>query len=164
YRLDASGRSVAGLLQKARLQAVETNSPAYAQTDTSKLPNIAFVNADQTAYASGNPSVGLGSYVTFTSTGTLPAHDQLDNYLGGSGGKNAVAVQPVGAVVGFNARGLPCVGTSGNLLVCPQIDKTVSKPFAFEWFMQNNSGGWEAVTVTPAGRIKSWRLSGDPTA
>src|SRR5215813_626476 len=84
YRLDASGRSVAGLLQKARLQAVETNSPAYAQTDTSKQPNIAYVNADQSAYVPGNPNVpdvALGSYVSFTSTGTLPVHDQLDNYL-----------------------------------------------------------------------------------
>src|SRR5437899_13085627 len=87
YRLDASGRAVSGLLQQARLQAVQTNRPAYAQVDTKQTPNIAFVNADPSvAYAAGNPSVAVSSYVTFISTGTLPNHDQLDTYVGGSAG------------------------------------------------------------------------------
>jgi prepilin-type N-terminal cleavage/methylation domain-containing protein len=164
YKLDSSGRSMAGLLQQARLQAVQTNRPAYAQIDTSKTPNMGYVNADQSAYAIGNPSVAMSMSVTYTTTGTMPAHDQLDSYVGGSSGLGAATPEPPGAVIGFNARGLPCVGTSANPLVCSTLDASTSKPVAFEWFMQNNSGGWEAVTVTPAGRIKNWRLSGDPNA
>jgi prepilin-type N-terminal cleavage/methylation domain-containing protein len=166
YRLDASGRSVAGVLQQARLQAVQTNRPAYGQVDTTKTPNIVFVNADPsvTTYAVGNPSAAISSSVTYTTSGTFPAHLQLDNYVGGSGGATAATPQPPGTVVGFNARGLPCVSTGGNPLLCSTLDATTSNPVAFEWFMQDGNGNWEAVTVTPAGRIKSWRLSGDPTA
>src|SRR5215813_9494277 len=159
YRLDSAGRGVSGILQQARLQAVQTNRPAYAQVDTSKTPNMVFVNSDQAGYVDGNPNVSMSSYVTYTTSGTMPLHDQLDKYVGGSAGASGATVQGAGAVVGFNARGLPCVGTAANPLACSQIDAATSKPVAFEWFMQNNNGGWVAVTVTPAGRVKSWRLS-----
>ena len=144
YKLDAAGHSVASLLQQARMQAVKTNQPAYAKYDSTT--NIVFVTDDPSdAYTSGNPDVALAGGLSFQTA--PPDHTQLDAYVGG-GSPQLVPN------IGFNARGLPCIGNVSNPSVCPNVTS------GFEWFVQNASrGGWEAITVTPAGRIKSWRLS-----
>jgi len=150
YQLDAAGHSVASLLQQARLQAVKTNSPAYANFTNTTGGNIAFVTNDPAnttyTYSAGQPDVQLSPAVSFRST--PPDHSQLDAFL-----SVAAGTPQVGNVsIGFNARGLPCSESGGNPSVC------TATTTGFEWFMQT-TGGWEAVTVTPAGRIKSWRLS-----
>jgi Tfp pilus assembly protein FimT len=153
YKLDAAGRAVASLVQQARLQAVKNNLPAYVQYDTTQTPNLTYVNANPAlAYAVGNPDVALSAGVTFQVAGM--DHTQLDNYLGGNG----VVIEPMTnniRSISFNARGLPCVPT-GNPQVCNPSDG--GAPPAFLWLMRNPTNGWEAVTVTPAGRIKAWRL------
>ena len=144
YQLDSAGHSVASLLQQARIQAVKTNVPAYANYTNAAAGNLAFVSTDNSAaYAAGEPDVQLSPAVTFQ--GAPPDHAQLDAYI------NATP-QGATASIGFNARGLPCIESGGNPTVC------ASGAVGFEWFMQS-AGGWEAVTVTPSGRIKSWRLS-----
>jgi len=147
YQLDAAGHSIASLLQQARIQAVKTNLPAYVNYTNAAAGNLAFVTNDpnNTAYAAGEPDVQLSPAVTFQ--GAPPDHAQLDAYLN-------VATPQVGGSIGFNARGLPCTESGGNPTVCT----STATPIGFEWFMQS-AGGWEAVTVTPSGRIKSWRLS-----
>jgi prepilin-type N-terminal cleavage/methylation domain-containing protein len=147
YQLDAAGHSVASLLQQARIQAVKTNLPAYANFTNAASGNIAFVTNDpnNTTYVAGEPDVQLSPAVSFRTA--PPDHAQLDAYLG-------VSTPQVGGSIGFNARGLPCTESGGNPTVCTATPTAVG----FEWFMQS-AGGWEAVTVTPAGRIKSWRLS-----
>lgn len=153
YKLDAAGRSVASLIQQARLQAVKNNLPAYVKYDAAASPNIAYVNANSTlAYAPGNPDVGLSSGLVFQTAGI--DHSQLDNYLGGAG----VVIEPMTnniTSIGFNARGLPCVPT-GNPQICSASDG--GAPPAYLWLIRNPANAWEAVTVTPAGRIKSWRM------
>jgi len=153
YKLDASGHAVASLLQQARLQAVKTNLPAYAQYDLTKTPNLIYINSNPAqAYVAGaNPDVELGGGVAFQNAGV--DHSQIDAYLGAG-----VKVEPAAnniLVIGFNARGLPCIPT-GNASVCSTNDGG-SVP-AFLWLMQGTAG-WEAVSVTPAGRVKSWRLA-----
>jgi len=145
YQLDAAGHSVASLLQQARIQAVKTNQPAYVNYTNAAAGNLAFVTNDpaNTTYTAGEPDVQLSPAVTFQAT--PPDHAQLDAYLN-------VTTPQVGGSMGFNARGLPCTESGGNPTVC------ASAAVGFEWFMQS-AGGWEAVTVTPSGRIKSWRLS-----
>jgi Tfp pilus assembly protein FimT len=145
YQLDSAGHSVASLLQQARIQAVKTNLPAYVNFTNAAAGNMAFVTNDpaNTTYAAGEPDVQLSPAVTFQ--GAPPDHAQLDAYI------NATP-QGATASIGFNARGLPCIESGGNPTVC------ASGAVGFEWFMQS-AGGWEAVTVTPSGRIKSWRLS-----
>jgi prepilin-type N-terminal cleavage/methylation domain-containing protein len=147
YQLDAAGHSVASLLQQARLQAVKTNLPAYANFSNATGGNIAFVTSDPatTRYAAGQPDVQLSPAVSFRTA--PPDHAQLDAFLSAAAG-----TPQVGVSIGFNARGLPCTESGGNPTVC------AATTTGFEWFMQS-AGGWEAVTVTPAGRIKSWRLS-----
>jgi prepilin-type N-terminal cleavage/methylation domain-containing protein len=146
YQLDSAGHSVASVLQQARIQAVKTNLPAYVNFTNAAAGNMAFVTNDpaNTTYAAGEPDVQLSPAVTFQAT--PPDHAQLDAYL------NVTTPQVGNVSIGFNARGLPCTESGGNPTVCG------SGAVGFEWFMQS-AGGWEAVTVTPSGRIKSWRLS-----
>ena len=146
YKLDAAGHSVASLLQQARMQAVKTNLPAYANT-TGGSPNMVFVATDpNAAYAVGNPDVALSPSISFQPPGSGSGfHSQLDTYLGGS-------TPQMGGTIAFNARGLPCIANVSNPSVC------TATTGGFEWFMQSTYG-WEAVTVTAAGRIKSWRLT-----
>lgn len=140
YKLDAAGHSVASLLQEARMQAVKTNQPAYAKYDVN---GMVYVTGDPSvAYTSGDPDVALPAGLSFQTT--PPGTSQLDAYVGGTA--------QIPASVAFNARGLPCI-PAVNPAVCP------STTTGFEWFIQNSRGGWEAVTVTPSGRIKSWRLT-----
>jgi|SRR6185437_930295 len=151
YQLDSAGHSVASLLQQARIQAVKTNLPAYANFTNAASGNLAFVSNDNSAaYATGDPDVELSPAVSFQNA--PPEHSQLDTYL--SGGAPGLTPQ-VGGSIGFNARGMPCSETTpgGNPTVCG----FPGGASGYIWFMQSNIG-WEAVTVTPSGRIKSWRL------
>ena len=155
YRLDASGRAIASLLQQTRIQAARTNTPNYALMDTSTTPNRAYTNADQSAFAEGKGEgvVYLDGDVAFQTSG-LPDHTQLDSLLSNG---NASAVAVINGPIGFNARGLPCSESGGNVAICIEASNAANY---FEWFMQNKSnGGWEAVTITPAGRVKSFRLA-----
>jgi prepilin-type N-terminal cleavage/methylation domain-containing protein len=145
YQLDAAGHSVASLLQQARMQAVKTNLPAYAiATNNSSFTYVA--STPTGAYVNGSPDVAMSNAVTFQPPDTSAGfHTQLDTYLQGT--------PLIAGSIGFNARGLPCT-TAGNPTVCtPPVGTN-----GFIWFMQS-AGGWEAVTVTAAGRIKSWRLN-----
>ena len=140
YKLDAAGHSVASLLQQARMQAVKTNQPAYVNYNAS---GMVYVTSDPSlAYATGNPDVALLGDLSFQTS--PPDTSQLNAYVGGTA--------QIPASMAFNARGLPCI-PNPNPAVCP------STTTGFEWFIQNSRGGWEAITVTPSGRIKSWRLS-----
>ncbi len=154
YRLDASGHAAASLLVQTRLQAVRNNAPAYVQYDNTSTPNMVYITNDPaTPYSVGLPDVEIGS-ASF-STATLPDHSQLDALV--SNGNITVTTGEIGTVIGFNARGLPCM-EGASAAVCQQFDPTTNNTPYFEWFMVDAKGRWEAVTVTPAGRVKAWRM------
>jgi type II secretory pathway pseudopilin PulG len=158
YRLDAAGHSAASVVQQARLQAVKGNQPAYVQFTAAK-PSMIFVGDTPTStYALGASDSVLSSSISFKSNGVLPDDGQLKEYLGITGGANDPEFQ-LGTAIGFNARGLPCL-MSGTAANCPPQDPVTNQVYAFEWLMTDGNGGWEAVTVTAAGRVKSWRMSG----
>ena len=141
YKLNAAGHTVASLLQEARMQAVRTNQPAYAKYNAN---GMLYITGDSTVgYATGDPDVSLPGGLSFQATPPTNT-SQLDAYVGGT-------VQ-IPASIAFNARGLPCIPTTN-----PAVCNTTTT--GFEWFVQNSQGGWEAITVTPSGRVKSWRLT-----
>ncbi len=143
YRLNSSGNAAASVLQQARMAAVKENQPYYVQFPAGPAPNMITASPLETrAYVSTDPTATTSGNVIFPA-GALPDHVQLDNYLG--------APPQINGLIGFNARGMPCISPAGPSFVC-QI------PSTFEWFMQSNAGGaWEAVTVTSAGRVRAWR-------
>ena len=152
YRLDMSGHAVASLLVQTRLQAVRNNVPAYVQYNNALTPNEAYITSDPaTPYSVGLPDVAIASASFNTNP---PDHKQLDDLL--RNGNNGVTAE-IGTVIGFNARGLPCM-EQASAVVCQQQDPVTNNTPYFEWFMVDSRGGWEAVTVTPAGRVKTWRM------
>jgi prepilin-type N-terminal cleavage/methylation domain-containing protein len=164
YKLDTSGHAIAGLLQQARLQAVRNNQPAYAQFDPG-TPNLMYVNNDKTAYVAGNGEsvVATNGGVTLqTANVNNLVLDQLNAYLGV--GTGSIKVETPGTPVGFNARGLPCLG-AGNPAVCQQQDAANANQIpAFLLLMTTGQGDWEAVTVTAAGRVKAWQMAKGDTS
>jgi prepilin-type N-terminal cleavage/methylation domain-containing protein len=147
YRLDAGGHSTASLIQQARLMAVKTNQVYYVNTDTSGTPDLVYLRTDTGARQTGDPTIAISNDLSFQ-TSSLPNHQQLDDYVQGT----TSVLQTPGTTIGFTARGLPCIASTTT----PPCQQGVG----FEWFIQSNTNtGWEAVTVTPAGRIKSWRLN-----
>jgi prepilin-type N-terminal cleavage/methylation domain-containing protein len=160
YQLDASGRNVATMLQRVRSAAVKNNTPYYAQynsvagpSEVIAVPAIRFnaANSTPTAYNSNvDPSTEVAANITFLAGGAPPAHAQLETAMGVPAGG-----AQIGGVIAFNSRGLPCSVNNGSAWIC-------RGPVGFEWFMQHGmTGAWEAVTVSPAGRIKAWRMSGN---
>lgn len=161
YKLDTSAHSVAGLLHQARLQAVRSNQPAYAQFDTTNpSANLVYVNSDQSAYVSGAAGVPVETTnggVTLQATVPAGMVDQLNAYLVGT--NTGVFVEAPGTPIGFSPRGVPCVGLAGNPAVCVQQDPNNSSQVAtFLWLMTTGQGDWEAITVTAGGKIRSWQL------
>ncbi|MGE5323549.1 MAG: prepilin-type N-terminal cleavage/methylation domain-containing protein [Actinomycetota bacterium] len=156
YQIDASGRNVANLLQATRSAATKNNTPYYAQYNTVAGPSIvnALSAAEVLAGANPNsatdPTTNLAAHMSFPAAAP-PNHVQLETAMGVPPG-----LAQVGGQIGFNARGLPCLPTASPW-IC-------NGPVGFEWFMQHEmTGEWEAVTVSPAGRIKAWRMSGNGT-
>jgi Tfp pilus assembly protein FimT len=167
YQLDASGHVVASLLQNARQTAVKTNQPYYAQyngagsTLAFAVPALRSDNPPDGANYNNiiDPTATVVGHVTFQQVAQgasgPPNHAQLDAYLGGA----AVQIETSG-VIGFSGRGLPCMASNGSQWVCAQTDPVAGGTPAFEWFMkETKTQGWEAITVSPAGRIKTWRLT-----
>ncbi len=153
YRLTTSGRDLANMLQQTRMLAVQNNQPYYPQVSGGKLAS----SQSATQLAGGpapasNPTVVTSGSVTFQATGPGTT-TTLDNFVGGGTPVIGSAIGAASVIqVGFNARGIPCQQNGGNPFSCTPLASGV------EWFMQSSaSKGWEAVTVTPAGRIKSWR-------
>lgn len=155
YQIDASGHNVANMLQATRSAAIKNNTPYYAQFNTAAGPSIvnSLSAAEIVAGAAPNsadPTTNLASHVGFGAAAP-PNHAQLETAMGlGAGGAQ------IGVTIGFNTRGLPCTPTASPW-IC-------NGPVGFEWFMQHGmTGQWEAVTVSPAGRIKAWRMTGNGT-
>jgi prepilin-type N-terminal cleavage/methylation domain-containing protein len=165
YQLKSSGTAVASMLEAARLTAIKTNQPYYALYNRGGCLNVVCAVS-----ANGSPNPPDGSNYTFpdptvTTSGSVslqniatvaspPNHDQLDSYLGG----NSVQLE-LSVPIGFNGRGVPCMASAATPFLCQQLDPVAGGIPAFEWFMQNSTTqSWVAVTVSPAGRIRSWRL------
>lgn len=155
YRLDVTGHAVASMLQQVRSAAVKNDTPYYVQYDGVAGPGLAFaVPAARyiplTYVPNTDPTVSVATNVGFMPVGGVPPNDaQLQAAMGLGAG----VVPQIGGPIGFSARGLPCTLT-GTAWRC-------TGPVAFEWFMQNNiTQQWEAITVSPAGRIRSWRMTG----
>ena len=156
YQLDASGRALASMLQQARMAAVKNNTPYYAQYNGVAGPTVVFAvpaaRFNPLTYNAGiDPTIAVSNNVRFLAAGGAPPnHAQLETAMGVPVG---AAFLQIGGAIGFNGRGRPCT-PNGTPWLCSNT------PAAFEWFMQNNmTQGWEAVTVSPAGRIKAWRMS-----
>lgn len=164
-RLREATTNYAGMLQRARIKAVQNNSFYSVGTGVdpgSNLP-IAFVDLNTPNSAAGGYVAGAGypltvlaSDVTVQPVGAAPGTAALQGLFLPAG--SALVPQDLSVtpyVLAMGNRGLPCTIVAGGY-----CSATLPGPVAMWAFLQSSSsGGWAAVTVTPAGRVQSWSYS-----
>jgi hypothetical protein len=157
-RLRSSGTSYADLLQQARVRAVRDDRYYTVIANAASNPPSAFLDLAGTGvYAAGDPIMVFAQGVTPRPFASGPALTNLESQFLPPGAASIASVNSTAPGPTFGPRGLPCAPiTAAGYTTCPFIT-----PTSFISFMQNTEdGSWEAVTVTPAGRIREWRYDG----
>jgi prepilin-type N-terminal cleavage/methylation domain-containing protein len=156
-RLRSSLTSVSGLLQNTRAIAVQQNknkTACHFNVATAPYSLVYFVkdatDCTTATLLTADPQVELEAPITpyGAPTGT-GAPTALDNTT-----QLGVTTAPLTTDPSFNSRGLPCTYASGSCT--PNV--------SFVQYYKDNrisgSGGWAAISVSPAGRIKRWFWNG----
>jgi prepilin-type N-terminal cleavage/methylation domain-containing protein len=180
YRLRTAGSDYANLMQTARMRAVQDDQyyPVWINAGAPPLaPNsnaCVDFNANSAcdwgvAGAVAEPAVAFHPAVQIQPF-QAPAAPNLINlrgqYLPNTCGANGacVDVNPNAWGPTFGPRGLPCWAPAAANATCTFLSGTAGingspagLPTAFETYVQNiQTGAWEAVTVSPAGRVRVW--------
>jgi prepilin-type N-terminal cleavage/methylation domain-containing protein len=154
--------NLSGVVQRCRSEAIRQNKPMTVHFGVTGGEVSAFVH--DAADAGTTPSVGdaqivLGSGVQMFRTppsGTGAPTELTGTLLWGTSAESAEPDHQHD--VTFNSRGLPCYyDMSTTPATC------TSKGFVYYFTYQPPFGanGWTAISVSPAGRIKSWMWNGD---
>jgi prepilin-type N-terminal cleavage/methylation domain-containing protein len=153
-RLRSSMTSVSGLLQNTRMVAVQQNKTKTACNNPTPYALVYFVKdallCSGATPATLDPQVQLEAPITPMGTPTGPgAPGAIPNTTLG------LTSSPLTSDPSFNSRGLPCAYSTGG--VC-----TTNNAF-IQYFKDNRiggSGGWSAISISPAGRINRWFWTG----
>jgi len=153
--LHQTASNYSNLLQQARVRAVRDDNYYSVKTVAASggRPAYAFIDINQSGtFASGDPIFYFNADVKpVTNTSGLNVTNLRSQYL--PAGYNATINPSTAEGPTFGPRGLPCSPSSLTGGTCPFL----ATPIAYEIFMKNTSSlNYEAVTVTPAGRIHLW--------
>jgi type II secretory pathway pseudopilin PulG len=176
-RVRAGASSVAGILQKGRIEAVRSNRIMVIRQDflADGITPIFYVDGAndpskqvQDPATQDNkperwePLVQINKDIVLEPESNAPVfpYNQLLGYS--TGASNL----PFG--VAFNQRGLPCsvtAQTSGQITSCPLsgLSATTTSSSSYQYFFHYKSvfgDRWASVSVTPAGRIRVWTWDG----
>lgn len=166
-RLRGATSDFSGIVQASRLRAVQDDH-FYSVYVLGKQAYVDLWPISNTG-ASGNggtsvdyvhdPVVGFDPEITTVAVGSAPATTNLSGQFlpTGSGVTPKDGSPGTGTPITFGPRGLPCTSqTATGGTVCD----SAGGPTAFWVFFKNNvTGAYQAVTVSPAGRIRKWFYS-----
>jgi prepilin-type N-terminal cleavage/methylation domain-containing protein len=149
YRTRQSASQLAGLFQRARIEAVKSNQTVRVRTatiaDGRQQVYVDLPSGTAGSFDAGEPVIILARKVSILTTGP---GDPTAGLIAVGATWNTTDLQ-------FNGRGLPCI-TSGNLCSANQQ--------GFKYYLKGDGvfsvPNWAAVVVTPGGRIKSMMYSG----
>jgi Tfp pilus assembly protein FimT len=151
YRLRTAGTDYANLLQQARTRAVRDDRFYTVLTDATNNRAYIDIPGSGTGYVSGDPMIALPTSIVPKAYSTGPAVSNLISQFLPANSSGTVRTTAVGP--SFGPRGLPCTPSGGTCLI---LDGA-GLPSSFITFFQNSQDlRWEAITVTPAGRIRAW--------
>lgn len=152
-KLRSSMTTVSGLLQNARSIAVQENTTMTARHFNRTAPPYSLVYyvkraPDSSSMATSDTQVEMEAPIApyDTPTGTGAPSAISNSTLG-------LPSSPQTSDPSFNSRGLPCAYSSG----------TCTSNAFIQYFKDNRisgSGGWAAISVSPAGRINRWFWNG----
>ena len=148
-KLRGSMTSLSGLLQNARMTAVQRNktkTTCFAGGTTTRLMGFIKSAVDSCVLTTNDSQVEMEAPISKLTTPT------------GLGAPSAVSTTVLGFTPqtgnpSFNPLGLPCAYSGGTC---------TSGGFIY-YFKDNRiagSGGWAAISISPAGRIKRWFWNG----
>ena len=143
-RLRGAVNSASGVIQQARMIAVKSNQMQQVKYSNSTGNSFVYVKSstDTSAMNSTDPQVQMGSTIlAYSAPSSVPALASSDL------GYTPVVVTSIM----FNSRGIPCSTstTCGSGMVVYFTDTR-----------NMGSPGWAAVSVAPAGRVKTWMWAG----
>jgi prepilin-type N-terminal cleavage/methylation domain-containing protein len=148
FRLRSNVSSTASMMQRLRMEAVRTNQTVGFQSTTAPGGKTKYY-ADK----NNDGSLGAGEYELTLPKEMSPQTSGAPGGLSGTAGFNFLAP---GTTLRFNARGLPCTVSTGCV---PDVN---GNGFVFYFRDSRPLGvnGWGAITVSPAGRVRTWTWSG----
>lgn len=175
-RLRGAASDYAALLEQARIDAIRDNRyySTYILAGSGNTPTQAYVDicpqragqasgnggtsiVGASSTCSGDPSVMIPAEVAQQAASGAPNTSNLQTQLLPS----TTTVNPTDASVTapiFSPRGLPCTPvTLSSLSIC---DSSGGPTAYWTFFQDTRSSNWQAVTITPAGRIKKWFYTG----
>jgi prepilin-type N-terminal cleavage/methylation domain-containing protein len=171
-RLRGAANTISGMIQKTRIEAVRTNrimvlrqstlsdgvtpvfwvDGAIPQNSTTSSQNNRLDNFEPQAMISKEVQMQTSGYPSFDSNALL-------------GYTSSPSSAPFN--LAFNQRGLPCTpnSSSGTITSCPLtgISSTSTSTSSYQYFFKLTSpfgDQWATVTVTPAGRVRTWVWNG----
>jgi len=148
-RLRSGMSSLSGLLQNSRMIAIKQNKTMSVHFAVLAGGPVAFIKeaAAGSTLANTDYQVELGAPVSINQNPSgAGAPTTLDS--------TTLGFDPQTSDPSFNSRGLPCKYASG----------TCTAGFGFVYYFTDTrplgKNGWAAVSVSPAGRVKTWMWNG----
>jgi prepilin-type N-terminal cleavage/methylation domain-containing protein len=159
-RTRSSMSNLGGVMQRGRSEAIRQNKTMTVHFGTTGPQVMAFAHAASdpvTAPSKGDPVIAMGRGVQLFRT--PPSGSGAPTELTGTllwGSSTESAAPDHAHDISFNSRGMPCLYDSTSGACDP-------KGFVYYFTYQPPYGtnGWTAMSVSPAGRVKSWLWGGD---
>jgi Tfp pilus assembly protein FimT len=144
YRLNSAAANVAGMLQRARFEAIKRNTMVRCRTQTVGNVTTVWVDLNNDGVPGApEPQYVLPAEVQWVNPGgTVPADTTFN--LG-------TTQQPAG-VVTFDSRGAVNFGGGAQAVYAIYLG-----------YLNNSTYGYKAVTIQPLGRTKIWAGSSSGT-
>lgn len=160
--LRGAGSDFVNLVQAARIRAIQDD----AVYSLNIVGSEAFVDLYSTGAWQGtgangaDPAIVMNSEVTLVAVASAPSSANLKTlFLPAGSTPNLYDGSPgTGTPITFGPRGLPCTSqTTTGGTVCD----SAGGPTAYWVFFKDTiTGAYQAVTVSPAGRIRKWYYGG----
>lgn len=181
-RLRGAATTIAGMIQKTRIEAVRANRIMVLRQTTLNdgVTPLFYVDGSLPQNVTGNasacpPMCQNQALDRWESQAMISKEIQLQTSGYPSFDSNALlgyASTPSAAPfrIAFNQRGLPCTivtDTSSGITSCPLnaagMTSSVGSNSSYQYFFKLSStfgDQWVSVTITPAGRVRTWVWNG----
>jgi len=161
-KLQGAGSDFSGLLQQDRIRAVQDDAYYSTYLVTSGSLQVAYVDLKAnggTGADTLDPLISIPSEVVPIAASSAPDTSNLKGQFLPTGSTLTVSDGSSSTTpVTFSPRGLPC---TKQTVTGGTICNSAGGATAFWVFFQDSyTQVWEAVTISPAGRIQRWRLDG----
>ena len=172
-KLRAAGSDFSSITQVARIRAVQDDRfysvrifagpPQQAYVDIFPQSSTGASGNGGTGVAAGDPLNPIAAEVVTKTAANAPNTANLKSQFLPTGSTLTPndGSTSAGAIT-FGPRGLPCASLSATGgTVC---DSSGGATAYWIFFQNTSTSAWEAVTVSPAGRIRRWIFSGTTSA